>query len=204
MDEMALAPPAFSTAPAFSSHVIPVSAVRFSDVHTVVKSSAFPQSLALSQTSGFTFIEVLVALMLLSLSVLGYATLQGQALAITQQTFWRAQAYDLAEQLSVVVRLHPAQRDFFLQAADWQMPSVPMTLRCVGRQACTAEQLAQADIDQLKTQAFLQLPQAQIQIRECMIGVPQYCVKVAWSGQQVASCDAAVEGCLSLPLAVSG
>lgn len=173
------------------------------NVQLAIQSSVKPAVKSSAQSSGFTFIEVLVALMLLSLSVMGYAALQGQALVMTQQTFWRAQAYDLAEQLSVMVRSRPAQRDFFLQTADWQMPSVPMTLGCVGRQVCTAVQLAQADIDQLKTQAFLQLPQAQIQIGPCALGATQLCVRVAWSGQQVASCDAAVEGCLSLPLAVS-
>ena len=197
MDEMAFAPQAFSLQ-VFSSRATQASAVQFSDVHSAV------QTAHLSPSSGFTLIEVLVALLLLSLSVMGYAALQGQALAMTQHTFWRAQAYDLAEQLQVMVRSQPTQRDFFLQTADWQMPSVPMTLRCVGRQACTATQLAQAQIDQLKTQAFLQLPQAQIQIIACAAAATQFCIKVAWSGQQAASCDAVVEGCLSLPLAVGG
>ncbi len=160
-------------------------------------------ALSIPTLSGFTLIEVLVALLILGLSVLGYAALQGQALAMTQDTFWRAQAYDVAEQLAIVVHANPAQQNFFLRAINWQMPSSPLPLACVGRRVCSADQRLQADIDQLKTQALLQLPQAQIQVDRCAAGATQLCAKVAWSGNPVTSCETAGEGCLSLPLAVT-
>ncbi len=153
--------------------------------------------------SGFTLIEVLVALLVLGLSVLGYAALQGQALAMTQAAFWRAQAYDVAEQLAIVVHANPAQQNFFLSTVDWKMPSSPLPLACVGRRVCSADQRLQADINQLKTQALLQLPQAQIQVDRCAAAATQLCAKVAWSGNSVTSCETAGEGCLSLPLAVT-
>ncbi len=153
-----------------------------------------------SLSSGFTLIEVLVALLMLGLSVLGYAALQTQALAVTQQAYWRAQAYDLAEQIAVALRSNPSQQSLFLQSDVWQMPDAPLSLNCVGRQICTPEQLAQADIDHLKTQAFLQLPQPQIAVSACAAVATQLCVQVAWLGNAASPCDLTSEACLSVPL----
>lgn len=157
----------------------------------------------ISNDQGFTLIEILMSLLLLGLALLGYSLLQGQALLTTQQSYWRAQAYDLAEQIIVAIRTQPAQQALFLQANVWDMPQAPTTLACVGRTVCAPTQLAQAHIDAIKTQAFLQLPQGQLRVGACATNPAQNCVVVAWSGSSSLNCNATAEGCLILPFALT-
>lgn len=62
-----------------------------------------------TQTKGFSLIEVLVALLLTTVGVLGMVALQGRSVQYTQDSVQRNVAVDLANELIEIIRANPGE-----------------------------------------------------------------------------------------------
>ena len=111
-----------------------------------------------SQAGGFTLIEVLVAMFVLAVGVIGAAATQASSARLRQQAALESEAVALASSLGARMRVNPAQMALpdaanpYLQldydAADG-VPTDP-PLQCFGAAACDSAQLARFDIHELE------------------------------------------------------
>jgi len=101
-----------------------------------------------NKTKGFTLLEVLVAMVLLSIGLLGVARLQMFGLQNTGNAYFRTQASGLLTELVERVRANPngaLDRSYNLAIPACISGPVPAPLDCVAA-SCTAAQLAQFDL----------------------------------------------------------
>lgn len=165
-----------------------------------MKSSAARKSQA-----GVGMIEVLVAVLILSIGVLGFAGMQLKALQGTSESFERSQATILADDLLSRVAVNPGQLDNYTQnwptSADtssaqptwWNVCSSTATyvagkLGNVTNKFCLPAAQAQNDVQQVAWSAAHLLPNGTAGFAECT-GVSTYCVTVAWDDTTVANCN---------------
>ena len=110
-----------------------------------------------SPVGGFTLLEVLVAMFVLALGVIGAAATQATSARLRQQAALESEAVALASSLAARMRVNPAQMALpdaanpYLQLdydAAGGLPTPP-PVQCFGAAACDASQLAQFDIHEL-------------------------------------------------------
>lgn len=87
--------------------------VKKSASHPPLRRSRAPRARALASASGFTLIEVMVALVVLVLGVLGAAAMTLSAIRDTKQSGLRSQASALAYELGDLMRMSPGQEGVF-------------------------------------------------------------------------------------------
>ena len=95
--------------------------------------------------SGFTLIEILVAIVILSIGLLGVASLQVQGLKNNQSAYLRTQAAILAYDMADRMRTNPSEADTY---ADFDtLGVVPPDPQCISNDAgCSAQNLAFTDL----------------------------------------------------------
>lgn len=99
---------------------------------------------------GFSLIEVLVALLVLSIGLLGLAGLQTLGLKFNTQSYQRTQAvlnsYDIIDR----IRANPGgvAADVYDNIGLGQTPDIPATPDCSANPGCTATDMADYNIDQ--------------------------------------------------------
>nr|WP_315260826.1 type IV pilus modification protein PilV [uncultured Duganella sp.] len=112
------------------------------------------------RTRGYTLLEILIAVLVLALGIIGGAGLQLSALRARHQSVLLSHATQLAASLAERMRANPAQSDTYLtlnyDALAEPSPSVPSAL-CHGG-ACDAAQIAFADLYDAKILARQNLP----------------------------------------------
>lgn len=165
-----------------------------------MKSSAARKSQA-----GVGMIEVLVAVLILSIGVLGFAGMQLKALQGTGESFARSQATILADDLLSRVAVNPGQLAEYVKnwptTADtsstqptwWNDCSSTATysggnLGSVTNKFCAQDAQAQNDVKQLAWSTAHLLPNGTMGFAQCT-GADTYCVTVAWDDTTVANCD---------------
>lgn len=72
------------------------------------------------QTAGFTLLEVLIALLVLAIGVLGVAVLQFKALRFNHDAYSRTQISILAEDIIDQIRLNSANANAYIE--DYELP----------------------------------------------------------------------------------
>ncbi len=147
---------------------------------------------------GIGLIEVLVALLVLSLSVLGYVGLQKKGLDATQEAFWRNRSSAIAVNLIDRIRANPAALAVYTDSTAWDRISSQNHLGCYGAVTCTSAAVAEADIADLKRMVEQSLPKGAITVDRCIASGASNCVFVAWAGTPVKSCVFADEHCLRM------
>ena len=113
-----------------------------------------------SGAAGFTLLEVLVAVVVLSVGLLGLASLQVNGLRFNHSAYMRTQATLLAQELADRMR---ANRPGF-DANTYDNPSavvVAPVLACRTAAGCTAAQMAQNDIAEWQQALAALLPNGQ-------------------------------------------
>jgi len=125
-----------------------------------------------SQPCGFTLLEVLVALFVLAVGVLGAAGTQATSARLRQQAALESDAVALASSLAARMRVNPAQMALadasnpYLQlkydAADG-VPSAP-PVPCFGAATCDASQMARFDIHELERSVHDAFPGGRIAV----------------------------------------
>lgn len=114
----------------------------------------------LSRSSGFTLIEVLVALVILSIGLLGLAGLQAAAIKNTGASGQRSIAMNLAMDISDRMRANPAGLADGDYIYDYGGNSAGLqTVNCGTSAGCTTQQLARNDIFQWNAALLAMLPQ---------------------------------------------
>lgn len=138
---------------------------------------------------GVGMVEILVALLVLSIGVLGYAGLQLRALNSTSEAYLRTQATSLGEDVVERIMANPSATSTYTNAGNWAVSdgSGAMPQTCVDN-ACTADQVAAWDIAQTTWQAANLLPAGQVNASACA-GSSGTCVRVAWDGTTTAQCE---------------
>jgi len=149
---------------------------------------------------GVGMIEILVAVLVLSIGVLGYAGLQLRALNSTSESHFQTQASALAQDAVERISANEALRDtFYKNPANWpqdEMSNDPLANwdQCY-QNICTRDQVAAWDVDQLRWLAWNLLPGGRISTEECTpAGV--LCVTVAWGESTPDDCDPSEDTCL--------
>ncbi|NVM78930.1 type IV pilus assembly protein PilV [Duganella sp. SG902] len=115
---------------------------------------------------GYTLLEILIALVLLALGIMGGVALQMAALRARHQAVLLSQATQLATALAERMRANPAQTDLYLtlnyDAHAEPSPAAPVAL-CHG-DACAAAQLALSDMYEAKLQVRQAMPAGRVLI----------------------------------------
>lgn len=124
-----------------------------------------------ASSSGFSLLEVLVALLLLALGIVGSAAMQIVALRVSQQDQLLGQAQHLASALAERMRANAAVARgmtatnpylFDYDAAGAEPPSAP-PVQCFAA-ACDGQQLAQFDRYEAQWQVFHRFPAGRVLI----------------------------------------
>jgi len=146
------------------------------------------------QQRGVGMVEILVALLVLAIGVLGYAGLQLNALKSTESAQIRSQGTALARDTLETILVNPQERGTYLDESNWdnaqstfgdQPPSNPDCLS----DPCTAAEMATWDIARLQWQAGTVLPAGRLQVQPCSAGgASTSCVVVAWGDQDIGQC----------------
>ena len=110
------------------------------------------------RTQGFTLLEVLVTLVVLSIGLLGLAGMQLNGLQSNHSAYLRSQATILTQ--DIADRMRANRISTVTGAYDIALGDVPAAVTCTGVGAnCPTSALANADLSQWKTHLADSLPQ---------------------------------------------
>ena len=157
--------------------------------------------LARGRQAGVSLIEVLVAILIISIGVLGYAGLQLRALNSTEHAHYMTQATALAQDVVERVAANPQQFATYANPDNWDQTLMGETLpsnwnACLGTGAdCTPAQMAESDILQARWFASQMLPNGTVLGEECEDSMA-FCITVAWSGQSAEDCTVGSANCV--------
>lgn len=143
---------------------------------------------------GVGLIEVLVALLLLSVTVLGYATLQLQAMHAAQTANQRLQAMSLARDLAERMRVNRQGLSAYQTSATNQNSAVSCAV-AVTTAFCQPVQMAAYDLVEINEKA--KLAAMQVAVLPCQnILKKRLCIYVAW-GQTTPTNGETAQDCTS-------
>ncbi|MEH6492133.1 type IV pilus modification protein PilV [Halopseudomonas sp.] len=141
---------------------------------------------------GIGMLEVLIALLILVIGVLGFAGLQLVALKNTGEASHRAHATLIAQDAIERFQSNPGQLPFYLSEDNWpsdiaEPGGAPTDWKGCMSSACSAAEMAAWDIDQLAWVATNTLPAGLVLAKRCDFNDME-CVIVSWDGQDAAGC----------------
>lgn len=146
----------------------------------------------LRRQHGMSLVEVMVALLVLGIGVMGYAALQLNAVRMTEDTYSRSQAMSIAQDAIERIRANAPALDHYTDAS-WQADPVDPANNCTftnqnptAASGCSAAQLAAVDIYELQNTARSTLPTGSIAVEACE---QLACVTVAWNSTAASNCD---------------
>lgn len=126
---------------------------------------------------GVGMIEVLVAVLLLAIGVIGFAGLQVRAVGATSEAFQRSQAMVLARDLTDRMRANPAARGAYKNSSNWALSTAPKN--CLSN-TCSATELAQYDIVEIKTLSSTIGAGGKVSLEACQGNTGIGCLYIAW------------------------
>lgn len=149
-----------------------------------------------TRQKGVGMVEILVALLVLAIGVLGYAGLQLSALKSAETAHLRARATALARDALERMMVNPEASALYQAENSWSgdAPSAgeepENRTQCIGAtKTCTSSQVAEWDIQQLTWQAANTMPAGRIMTMPCaMSGATSSCVVIAWGEQDIDDC----------------
>ena len=99
----------------------------------------------MKKNTGFTLLEVLIAMVVLAIGLLGLAGLQATGLSNNQSAYYRSHATQLAYDIADRIRANSSQ------IATYLAPTAALTPGCLSVASCTPQQLANHDISEWNT-----------------------------------------------------
>lgn len=148
---------------------------------------------------GVSLIEVLVAMLILGVGVMGYAAVQLNAVKVTEHSNSRSQAMAIAQDAIERLRANVTNVDDYLGGDAWS--NVAAWKNCASDNPCGEEGMAEVDITQLNSMATSMLPSGSMLIERCSFLTQNeegedvsadslaICVTVAWAGTVPSNCD---------------
>lgn len=142
-----------------------------------------------SSQRGIGLVEVLIALLVVAIGVLGYAGLQLQALDSTTMAYTRSQATSIAQAAVERVKANPLSAGYYLNNGNWPTaePGANFDETCTN-QDCTPDQIAAWDVAQLRWLAWNLLPSGRLDVSSCA-GSALQCVRVSWNETMPDECE---------------
>ena len=129
----------------------------------------------LKQTQGgFGLVESLVALVVVSVGMIGIAVLYGQGLGASRTALYRTQAVNLASDMADRIRLNRRG------GAGYAGAGADSSCDAGGDTDCTTAQMAAHDIFEWQAQVAAQLPTGVGEIDYAGTTPPTYTISVAW------------------------
>lgn len=139
---------------------------------------------------GVGLVEVLVALLLLGIAVIGFAALQVRAVSSTHDALYRTQGMAIAQEMVERIRANPRQlATYRLGTSGSTTPTSCITA------TCNATTMAQFDIAAVRQLAATSLPNGQLGLVTCP-GASNLCVLVSWNAT-TPTVGTAAPSCLS-------
>lgn len=137
----------------------------------ILRNSRFTQ---VRKLSGFSLMEVLIALVIMSVGMLGIAGLYVEGMNAGRTSIFRHHAVTLASDVADRIRANPTAGAFY--------EGDPGNNNCVlGDVNCDPEQMAANDIDLWKTQADDMLPNGDVTVTyNDGVAPPTYTIVVSW------------------------
>jgi type IV pilus assembly protein PilV len=127
------------------------------------------------EQSGFTLIEALVALVVLSVGMIGIAALYGQGLSAGRTALYRTVAVNLAGEMADRIRANRLGRSDY-SGAGAALPCAPGT----GARDCTPVELAQYDMFLWRSLVGAQLPGGTGTVTFTPGSPPTYTITITW------------------------
>ncbi|EPF70331.1 type IV pilus modification protein PilV [Acinetobacter rudis] len=139
---------------------------------------------------GLGLVEVLLALLLLSISVLGYAALQVRAMHAAQEASHYIDAVNLAKDMAERIRVNPQG---FMQKVNFS--TINSTVTCTLAIPCSSGAMAEFDFVQVSHKA--QERAMQIAILPCQSSTKKrQCIYVAWRHKKVDQAEPPMTECI--------
>jgi type IV pilus assembly protein PilV len=127
-----------------------------------------------AKQTGSSLVEVMVALFVLAIGLLGILAMQSKSMQYNQSAHVYSQAVYLANDIAERIRLNPTAS--YLVGVD---QNVTATTDCV-ENACPAEALAQWDLQEWKAAVDRALPSGKAEIEADSGGAPAVTIKVSF------------------------
>lgn len=145
---------------------------------------------------GVTLIEVLVALLVLGIGVMGFAALQLRAIDTTSVTYSRTQAMAIARDLVERININPEAwpQGYGDSSDNWSAsisddPNVCMAQGDGDPPNCNGDQMASADVNDVRKTANDFLFDGAVVVEENCRNEQVACVIVTWNGTTLENCD---------------
>lgn len=153
-----------------------------------MKAHSLPSVAGVSQR-GFGMIEVMVAVLVLAVGVIGFAGLQTRAVRASGDSYYRTQAMSIAQDLAERMRVNGSQRTYYRTSTLWS--GTAATTNCVTT-TCSAQAMADYDSATIRANAQALLPQGLVRVEQCKASAVT-CIYVAWDGTTPTSGGTATE-----------
>ena len=139
---------------------------------------------------GVSLIEVLVAMFVLGIAVIGFVALQVRALSASNESAYRSQAMSIAQDLAERMRSNYGQISAY-ENANWAI----IPVRDCYAATCTAAQMVEFDVRLAKEIASSSLPNGDIAATTCG-GYQNICIYVSW-GTTTTATDGGTNACVT-------
>lgn len=132
--------------------------------------------------AGFGLIEVLAAVLVLAVGVIGFAGLQMRAVQSSGDAYYRTQAMAIAQDLAERVRINNTQMSTYLAASTWPDTVDSAPTDCF-EDDCTPADMVAFDANSVVYSAQTLLPQGLVKMEACQASAVN-CIYVSWDGLQ--------------------
>lgn len=137
-----------------------------------------------ARASGFSMIEVLVTLLIISLALLGTAGLQAYSMRLNQGGQFRSHAVFLASDLAERMEANRAAAIAGNYVVATSSVANAISTACLDG-ACTAANLAAFDLSQWQNAIAATLPQSSWAVTQTVVGNPSvYTITISWVDRQ--------------------
>lgn len=148
----------------------------------------------MNKSKGMSLIEVLVALLVFAVGIVGFAALQLKSVRQIEETYSRSQAMSIAHDFIERARVNFSEesKEYYETASSWSgLLNDPGSCVVTGERpentdACTSRKMAEADVYEVRTSVATLLLNGRMSFAECE---SVYCVTVAWGETSLADCD---------------
>lgn len=148
----------------------------------------------MNTSKGMSLIEVLVALLVLAVGIVGFAALQLKSVRQVEDTYSRSQAMSIAHDFieRARVNISPESQEYYLLPSSWTGDlNDPGDCVLTGEvptenNACEQLDLARADVYEIRSGLSNFLLNGKMNFAACD---QVFCVTVAWGETQIDDCD---------------